>query len=335
MTGQPAVSIVVPVLDEGATIAELVRRVDAAFTGRTGGHELVIVDDGSSPAERRLLRDLALRTPTVRLVELERNAGQASALVEGLRRSLGAVVVTMDGDLQDPPEELPALLDALGSGAAVATARRDSLHGAWWRRAGSRVMTRFTGLVVGVRLNDYGGQFNAYRREVVDALVEVWEPRAPLLPSVCRMGFDVVEVPLRCEPRESGRSRYGVPMRLGIVCDLIVHVAPVPWRAAVDATATGALLGGVALAVRGGRTGRGTRLGASAVAGAAAAVEVGLWRSRRARGRRSVPAVEWGADGGSPRTGGTLDERGTAAVPRPHQRRGDQPVQPGVQAVPS
>ncbi|MCX5739757.1 MAG: WbqC family protein, partial [Proteobacteria bacterium] len=118
------VSVVVPLLNEASTVAELVTRICAVFDRRRERFELLLIDDGSHDATAARLREIEAEDPRVRVFEFTRNFGQAAALACGIFEARGRVVVTIDGDLQNPPEEIPKLLDAIDKGAYVVTARR-------------------------------------------------------------------------------------------------------------------------------------------------------------------------------------------------------------------
>jgi undecaprenyl-phosphate 4-deoxy-4-formamido-L-arabinose transferase len=224
----PAVSVVVPLHNEEATLRELVERVSAVLAARGAGFEIVLVDDGSTDGTAAILADLAAANPAVRVFTFSRNFGQAAALCCGLFESRGRVVVTMDGDLQNPPEEIPRLLDALGPGVDLVTARRAVRHETAWRWAGSRLVHWIARLLVGADLEDFGGQFKAYRREVVEAARTAWAPGKPFFALAVWLGFRVVEIPVRHEARRAGRSRYRLGSLVRLNADLITSFTTAP-----------------------------------------------------------------------------------------------------------
>jgi undecaprenyl-phosphate 4-deoxy-4-formamido-L-arabinose transferase len=227
--------VVVPLLDEASTVDALVARVRGALESRVGGFELVLVDDGSRDGTAARLRALEADDPRLRVFELTRNFGQMSALACGLFAARGDVVVTMDADLQNPPEEIPKLLDAIDKGAFVATARRAQRYEHAWRWLGSRFVHALGRVLTGADIRDFGGQFKAYRREVVEALGRVWAPGKPLFPLALWLGYPVAEVDVRHDPRAVGESRYGLAALVRINLDLVTSFSTLPL----------ALLGGV------------------------------------------------------------------------------------------
>lgn len=224
----PDVSVVVPLHNEEATIRELVERTVATLDARATPYEIVIVDDGSTDSTPTLLREMATTHPSVRVLTLSRNFGQAAALCCGIFESRGQTVATMDGDLQNPPEEIPRLLDALGPEVDVVTGCRAIRHDTTWRWLGSRIVHQMARTLVGIDLEDFGGQFKAYRREVIDAARPVWAPGKPFFALTCWLGFRVAEIRVRHDPRRVGSSRYGLLSLVRLNVDLITSFTTVP-----------------------------------------------------------------------------------------------------------
>jgi undecaprenyl-phosphate 4-deoxy-4-formamido-L-arabinose transferase len=225
---RPAVSVAVPLFNEEATIDELIERVRRTLEQHGTSFEIVLVDDGSSDRTPELLARAAAADPRVRVRTLSRNFGQAAALCCGIFESSGDVIVTLDGDLQNPPEEIPRLLDALVPGVDVVTARRSVRHERSWRWAGSRAVHWIARLLVGIDIEDFGGQFKAYRREVVEATRTAWAPGKPFFALAAWLGFRVLEVPVRHDPRRSGSSRYGLLALVRLNADLITSFTTLP-----------------------------------------------------------------------------------------------------------
>jgi undecaprenyl-phosphate 4-deoxy-4-formamido-L-arabinose transferase len=222
------VSIVVPLYNEAATLEQLVDRVVATLERAGVRFELVLVDDGSTDGTPAILSKLAARRPDVRALTLSRNFGQSAALCCGIFESRGRVVVTMDGDLQNPPEELPKLLAALEPDVDLVTARRDVRHERLPRLVGSRLVHRIARALVGVDLEDYGGQFKAYRREVIDATRTAWAPGKPFFALAVWLGFRVREIEVRHDRREAGESRYRLASLVRLNLDVITSFTVVP-----------------------------------------------------------------------------------------------------------
>ncbi len=177
MDGKPELSIVVTVLNEEGTVDELYERTVAAVDGRP--FELLVVDDGSSDHTFDRLRALHERDPRVRAVRFARNFGQHPAMHAGFTRARGDILVTMDGDLQNQPEDIPKLVAAIESGADVASGRRAVRRDSWGRTLPSLLINGMLRRFTGVRIGDFGCAFNAYRRNAVE----------PMLGSIGRQKF--------------------------------------------------------------------------------------------------------------------------------------------------
>jgi len=158
----PDLSIVVTLYDEESTVEELYRRVVEALGARP--FELVFVDDGSSDGTWAAVERLHEADERVRGVRFKRNAGQHPAMHAGLSRARGDILVTMDGDLQNQPEDIPRLIAAVESGADVASGRRAARHDSWGRTVPSRLINGMLRRFTGVAISDFGCAFNAYRR---------------------------------------------------------------------------------------------------------------------------------------------------------------------------
>lgn len=245
----PCVSIVVPFLNEQASVAEMVRRTCAVLEARRASFELILVDDGSRDATAAKLREIEAEDPRVRVFEFTRNFGQVAALACGLFEARGRVVVTIDGDLQNPPEEIPKLLDAIEKGARVATARRAQRFERTWRYLGSRIVHGLARLLTGAPIRDFGGQFKAYRSEVVDALRGVWAPGKPIFPLALWLGYSVAEVDVAHAARADGGSRYTLAALVRINLDLITSFTTVPLVLLGAIGLAGVVLGALGLAL--------------------------------------------------------------------------------------
>ena len=169
-------SVVVPVLDEEASLPELIRRCLAVFDALDYRCELILVDDGSRDASPLLIRDAAHRhRGRVVGVILNRNYGQHAAVIAGLAEARGDVVVTIDADLQNPPEEIPKLLPHVEDGCDVVGSVRLARRDHWLRRIASSLVNRLVRRATGVMMHDYGCMLRAYRRPVVDAILRCGE----------------------------------------------------------------------------------------------------------------------------------------------------------------
>lgn len=215
------ISVVIPVHDEERSVALLYDELSAAFAGDSRTWEAVFVDDGSSDGTFAALTRLHGANDNVRVVRLRRNFGKAAALDAGFGEAIGDVVVTIDGDLQDDPSEIPRLLAKLDEGYDLVsgwkTKRRDPLT----RRIPSRIFNTVAGKVSGVHLHDLNCGLKAYRAEVVEGMQLYGELHRYIPVLAHYRGYRVTELPVNHRPREHGRSNYGVERYVRGFLDLL------------------------------------------------------------------------------------------------------------------
>ena len=215
------ISVVVPVHDEERSVALLYDELRSALEPLRAPWEAIFVDDGSTDGTFSALTRLHNSERNVRVVRLRRNFGKAAALVAGFDQAHGEIVVTIDGDLQDDPAEIPRLLAKLDEGFDLVTGwkthRRDPIS----RRLLSRIFNRVTSAFSGVRLHDMNCGLKAYRAEVVHGL-RLYGELHRFIPVLAHYrGFRIAELPVNHRPREHGRSRYGVERYLRGFLDLL------------------------------------------------------------------------------------------------------------------
>src|SRR5215212_2981029 len=208
----PDVSIVVTVFNEAASVDELYRRTVSALKNGPRTFEVIFVDDGSSDGTFAALERLHRADPRVRAVRFKRNFGQHPAMHAGLSRARGDVVVTMDGDLQNEPEDIPRLVEAVEAGNDVASGRRLARKDPLGRALPSRVINGMLRRFTGVTISDFGCAFNAYRRAAVEPMLGSIGKQKFTKALVLSGGASVVEVDIAHAARE-GSSRYS-PLRL-------------------------------------------------------------------------------------------------------------------------
>ena len=215
------ISVVVPVHNEERSIGLLHEELQAALDPLGEEWEAVYVDDGSTDESFSALTRLHAREDNVRVVRLRRNFGKAAALAAGFAQAAGERVVTIDGDLQDDPSEIPQLLAKLEEGFDVVsgwkTRRRDPLS----RRLPSKLFNWVAGWMSGLRLHDMNCGLKAYRAEVVHNLVLYGELHRFIPVLAHEQGYRVAELPVNHRPREHGRSRYGMERYLRGFLDLL------------------------------------------------------------------------------------------------------------------
>jgi len=220
----PSVSIIVPIFEEEATVDELYRRTVAALEENGRSFEVLFVDDGSRDGTFARLEHLHAADPRVRVVRFKRNFGQHPAMQAGLARARGEILVTMDGDLQNEPEDIPKLVRAVEGGAEVASGRRQTRHDSWGRTLPSRMINGMLRRFTKVDISDFGCAFNAYRRGAVEPMLGAIGKQKFTKALILSGGASVVEVEVGHAPRQ-GRSRYS-PLRL---TRLALHVLAGFW----------------------------------------------------------------------------------------------------------
>jgi undecaprenyl-phosphate 4-deoxy-4-formamido-L-arabinose transferase len=208
----PDISVVVTIYNEAACVEELYRRALAALEAGPRTFELIFVDDGSTDGTFAMLERLHRSDPRVRAVRFKRNFGQHPAMHAGLSRARGDVVVTMDGDLQNAPEDIPRLVEAVEAGNDVASGRRRVRKDPLGRAVPSRVINGMLRRFTGVAISDFGCAFNAYRRSAVEPMLGSIGKQKFTKALVLSGGASVIEVDVSHAAR-SGPSRYS-PLRL-------------------------------------------------------------------------------------------------------------------------
>ncbi len=224
------VSLVIPVYNEQANLPELVRRCVAVGATLRCDYELVLVDDGSADDSAQTITEAAERDPHVVGVLLNRNYGQHAAVLAGLAQARGDVVVTLDADLQNPPEEIPNLLAGIEAGADVVSGVRRRRKDTLFRRAASRLMNRLMLKITGVDVGDYGCMLRAYRRDIVDAVLACGD-RSAYVPALANsFAGNVHEVEVDHAERHAGESKYSLLKLLNLYFDLLVSATTAPLR---------------------------------------------------------------------------------------------------------
>jgi len=222
--GAPELSIVVPVYNERATLETLVEECAAALAPLGVAWELIFVDDGSTDGSFRAIEAIRGREPRVRGLCLRTNVGKSAALAVGFRAARGARLVTIDGDLQDDPREIPRLLAKLDDGADLVSGWKTARQDPPTRVFASRVFNLLSRLASGITLHDVNCGLKAYRREVA-AEVPLYGELHRFIPLLAHWrGFQVAEIAVTHRPRAVGRSRYGWSRMLRGVMDLVTVI---------------------------------------------------------------------------------------------------------------
>lgn len=218
----PEVSVIVPVMNEEETIAALAEQVLAvsAAQGAFRLRDLVFIDDGSRDETWTRICDAVRVDPRIRGLRLRRNFGKATALQVGVGEARGDILVTMDGDLQDDPGELPRFVAAVTAGDDVVSGWKRTRHDPLGKTLPSKVFNRITAWASGIPLHDFNCGFKAYRREVFDA-VHLYGELHRFVPVLAHAyGFRIGEIEVTHHPRRFGHSKYGARRFLRGLLDL-------------------------------------------------------------------------------------------------------------------
>ncbi len=223
------VSVVVPVYNEEANLPRLLPRLVPVLEGLGRPWEVVFVDDGSRDSSLELLKAAVAERPgRVKAVELLRNAGQHMAIMAAFGQTDGEYVLTLDADLQNPPEEIPKLVAKMDEGFDVVGTVRAKRKDSFFRKAASRVVNRTTGLLTGMRLADYGCMLRGYHRDVVDVMTASDEV-STFIPALAQLyARRPVEIDVAHEERAEGESKYSLLRLVRLNFDLMTGFSVVP-----------------------------------------------------------------------------------------------------------
>jgi glycosyltransferase involved in cell wall biosynthesis len=206
----PEISVLVPVLDEEGSVAELAERVTAVLEEVGRSFEIIFVDDGSRDGTARRVRELRERDRRIKLVRFRRNFGKAAAISAGVEHSRGEILVTLDGDLQDVPEEIPRFLEKLeGENLDLVSGWKRARQDPASKRYPSKLFNWVTRKLARVELHDFNCGFKAYRREVLEEVAIYGELHRYIPVLASRRGFRIGEIPVAHERRRFGTSKYG------------------------------------------------------------------------------------------------------------------------------
>jgi undecaprenyl-phosphate 4-deoxy-4-formamido-L-arabinose transferase len=223
----PEVSLVIPVFNEEATLAEVCGRATATLEQLGKPFELIVVDDGSRDGTWALVEGLVAEDRRIRAVRFKRNFGQHPAMHAGLVRARGDVVVTMDADLQNVPEDLPRLIAAVEGGADVASGRRLGREDSWGRTLPSRLVNGMLRRFTGADVSDFGCAFNAYSRSALEPVLGVIGKQKFTKALVLSAGATVVEVDLTHRARADS-SRYSPFLLIRLALHVLAGFWPQP-----------------------------------------------------------------------------------------------------------
>jgi glycosyltransferase involved in cell wall biosynthesis len=217
--------VVVPVFNEVENLVPLIDELEGVLASQKRTYEIVVVDDGSTDGTTPLLRKMATERRAIKAIFFRRNFGQTAAFDAGFRNASGEVVVTIDGDLQNDPHDIPAMVDKLDEGYdLVAGWRRNRKDGFVLRKFPSRIANWLIRKVTGTRIHDLGCSLRVYRREITEELHLYGEMHRFISVLADNMGARIAEMPVNHRPRRAGSSKYGLRRTVKVVLDLLTVV---------------------------------------------------------------------------------------------------------------
>jgi len=240
---QPTISLVIPVYNEEGNLMTLMERITPVMSAMERPYEVILVDDGSRDRSLEILKEFS-RSPNVRVVELTRNYGQHAAILAGFSIVRGEIIITLDADLQNPPEEIPRLIKAMEEGGfdVVGTIRRRRKD-SFFRIMPSKVINMVARKITGVGMTDWGCMLRAYRRPVVERMIACHE-HATFIPALAtHFGKRVTEIEVAHEERHGGKSNYPLRKLINLQFDLVASFSDLPIKLI--------MYGGVAMAALG------------------------------------------------------------------------------------
>jgi glycosyltransferase involved in cell wall biosynthesis len=213
------ISVVVPVYNEEENLPVLIPQIVKVLKALGKTYEMIFVDDGSKDHSRRLLKEMVLQYPQMRILGFKKNCGETAAGAAGLKEARGGIVITIDADLQNDPEDIPRMLDYLKEYDMV-TGWRQKREDSWVKRITSKIANGIRNSLSGEEIQDSGCTFRAYKRECLQE-IKLYKGMHRFLPTLVKMeGYRVIEIPIAHHPRKFGVSKYTTWNRM--------------WRAFID-----------------------------------------------------------------------------------------------------
>lgn len=228
MDTKPYISVLIPLLNEQESLPELQQRLHDALEAIGKPYEIIYINDGSTDNTQCILENFHQRFPAVKVIEFNRNYGQHMALFAGFQSCQGDIIVTIDGDLQNPPEEIPKLISKMEEGYEVVATFRKKRQDSLFRRFASSIVNKITSRLVGVKLKDYGCMLRAYSRPVIDH-INMCTESSSFIPALANtFARKIVEIEVAHEERKKGQSKYGIFKLLRLNFDLMTSFSLLP-----------------------------------------------------------------------------------------------------------
>jgi glycosyltransferase involved in cell wall biosynthesis len=215
-------SIVIPVFNEQDNIPILYPRLKEMMEKLNRSYEIIFIDDGSTDKTFLTLKKIQTKDKKVKVIQLKKNFGQTAALSAGFDHAQGRVIITMDGDLQNDPRDIPELLRKIDDGFDLVNGWRTRRHDPFLsKKIPSYFANKFISYFTGVKLNDYGCTLKAYKKEVIEN-IKLYGEMHRFIPALASWtGASIVEIPVRHHQRKYGRSKYGLTRAIKVALDLV------------------------------------------------------------------------------------------------------------------
>jgi len=228
MDNKPYISVLIPLLNEQESLPELQQRLRDALDNIGKPYEIIYINDGSTDNTQHILEDFHKRFPTVKVIEFNKNYGQHMALFAGFQSCQGDIIITIDGDLQNPPEEIPKLVHKMEEGYEVVATYRKIRHDSLFRRFASNIVNKITSRLVGVKLKDYGCMLRAYSRPVIDH-INMCSESSSFIPALANtFARKIVEIEVAHAERKMGQTKYSIFRLLRLNFDLMTSFSLLP-----------------------------------------------------------------------------------------------------------
>lgn len=228
---RPIISVLVPLLNEEESLTELNERLHESLETVGKPFEIIYINDGSTDTSQELIESFRRDDGRVKIIEFNRNYGQHMALFAGFERAQGEIIVTIDADLQNPPEEIPKLVSKMDEGYDVVGTYRKMRQDSVFRRFPSFIVNKITSRLVGVKLRDYGCMLRAYRRDVVGS-INMCQESSSFIPALANTyAKKIAEIEVGHEERKRGTSKYSLFRLLRLNFDLMTgfSLLPIQW----------------------------------------------------------------------------------------------------------
>jgi undecaprenyl-phosphate 4-deoxy-4-formamido-L-arabinose transferase len=222
------ISIVIPVFNEEDNLDELNSRLSVVCESLDDNYEIIYVDDSSSDNSLEIIKKYCSSNEHIHYISFYRNFGQHAAVMAGFKYTCGEIIITLDADLQNPPEEIPKFLEKMKEGFDVVAGKRVNRKDKLSRIIPSYFINKFISSLTGVKLNDYGCMMRAYRRDIINKLLQYGEKSLYITAFTSWLSQNTIEIPIKHDSRFAGNSKYSLLSLLRQVFDLVTTYSLVP-----------------------------------------------------------------------------------------------------------